>query len=127
MDAAMTILVVEDHAVNRRLLQAILTKAGHEIVMAEDGAAGVARFQDGGVDLVLMDLMMPVMDGFESCATIRDLPGGWDVPVIAVTADMSPGIKERVRAAGFNGFVAKPFTAQQIMMAIRTHISSSVT
>lgn len=102
------ILYIEDNSSNRKLVSLLLEYAGYEVVLARNGEEGVdaaARIQPG---LILMDLQMPVMDGYEATRHIRALPGMETVPIIAVTADTSRTARENCRLAGCNGYIAKP-------------------
>jgi len=106
---ALRVLVVDDHPVNRQLMQAILDRLGHGCQLCDDGAQALAWLQGHGCDLVLMDLHMPVMDGLAATRAIRALPSpACDVPIVALTADVLDAARERARAAGMNDFLAKP-------------------
>ncbi len=113
------LLVAEDVAANRQLALAILTKAGHGVDLAEDGATAVELARTGRYDLVLMDMQMPVMDGIEAARAIRALPGPVGrVPILALTASALPEEVARCRAAGMDGHLAKPFTAALLLDAV---------
>ena len=85
MNPKSRILVVDDDAAGRRLTRATLTRAGFDVVEAQDGQKALAAMQLDMPDLVLMDVSMPVMDGFTACARLRELPGGSRVPVVMMT------------------------------------------
>ena len=125
MKPTKTILVVEDHAVNRRLIEIMLEKGGYGVVMACDGQRGVEALRRGGVDLVLMDLMMPVMDGLEAMQAIVEQRLD-QVPIIAVSANASRGIREQVVEAGFTDYLAKPFTPEILIAKVRQHLPLQV-
>ena len=113
------VLVVEDLAINRELLQAVLTQAGHRVDIAGDGAEAVAAVQAAAYDVVLMDVQMPVLDGVAATARIRALPGPQrDVPIVALTATVLPDRVARFRAAGMNDHVGKPFGKQELLDAV---------
>jgi len=101
------VLVVDDDNVTRTLTVRLLEALGHEVDSARDGAEGLAKLK-AGVDLVLLDVVMPGMDGFELCEHIRREPNGADVPVIMVTAKASREDRLRAVEAGANDFIAKP-------------------
>ncbi len=104
-----TILAAEDNAANRQVLKIIMEKLGYSIDLAEDGQQAVIAATAKAYDLVLMDLHMPVMDGYAATHGIRDLPGAHgDMPIIAVTADVRPGVRERVLSSGMDDYIAKP-------------------
>ncbi len=115
----MSVLLVEDNALNRRLAQEILTDAGVQLDMAENGAEGLEAVQANGYDLVLMDVQMPVMDGFEATRAIRKLSGFADLPIIAMTANAMEGDREQCLAAGMNDFVSKPIDAALLLARLQ--------
>jgi CheY-like chemotaxis protein len=104
------ILVVEDNKTNQRLIGLVLEKLGHQYELASDGVEGLELFQASEFDLILMDLHMPRMDGFEATAEIRKsgLPAA-GIPIIALTADVRPGIEDKISKAGMDAYLAKPF------------------
>ena len=117
--ARLSVLLAEDHAVNRMVATRIMERQGHAVQAVEDGAAAVAAVRRGGFDLVLMDVMMPVMDGLAATRAIRTLPGeAGRVKVIGVTANASRANEAACRAAGMDGFAPKPITAQLLMAEI---------
>jgi CheY-like chemotaxis protein len=105
------VLLVEDNEVNRTIAATMLTRAGLHVDTAVDGAQAVAFFVGGDrrCDAVLMDIHMPVMDGWEATRQIRQLPGGARVPIIALTANAVSGDREECLAAGMDDHLAKPF------------------
>jgi CheY-like chemotaxis protein len=110
------ILLAEDSLVNQKLAIALLQKHGHQVVLAGNGHEAVAAARQDGLDLILMDVQMPEMDGFEATRRIRDaeLPSGRHVPIIAMTAHALKGDMERCLAAGMDGYVAKPVRAHEL-------------
>jgi PAS domain S-box-containing protein len=114
------VLLAEDHAVNRALAVRLLENAGHDVVVARDGREAVAMFQRHPVDLVLMDVRMPELDGLEATRAIRDLEAGSGAhtPVIALTAHAMRGDRERCLDAGMDGYVAKPISRAALFKAI---------
>ncbi|NEX94155.1 response regulator, partial [Caulobacter sp. 17J65-9] len=117
-DDALTVLVADDHPVNRQVMGVLLERLGLPHAFAEDGVEAVEAAASGRFDLVLMDIQMPRMDGFAAAAAIRAFAGdAGAIPIVAVTAhaDAEP---ERFGAAGFDGVVAKPVTADAVARAI---------
>jgi signal transduction histidine kinase/CheY-like chemotaxis protein len=114
------VLVAEDNAVNQRLAVRLLEKAGHTVAVAGDGREALAALDREAFDLVLMDVQMPVMDGFEALAAIRqrEESTGGRLPVIALTANAMKGDRERCLQAGFDDYVPKPLRAAQLFEAI---------
>jgi CheY-like chemotaxis protein/nitrogen-specific signal transduction histidine kinase len=107
------ILVAEDNRVNRLVATRILQRQGHAVEAVEDGEAALAAVRDGGFDVVLMDVMMPVMDGLQATRAIRALPApAGHVTVIGLTATASRDSEAACRAAGMDGFALKPITPE---------------
>lgn len=102
-----TILIVEDVALNRDLLTQLL-EDDYALVMAVDGGAGVAIAASHSPDLILMDLSLPVIDGWEATRRIKANPATAAIPVIAITANAMSGDEDRARAAGCDDFMTKP-------------------
>jgi PAS domain S-box-containing protein len=112
---ALRVLVVDDNAVNQRVAARMLTRAGCRVDDAADGREAVDLVSRLPYDLVLMDCMMPQMDGYEATAAIRQLPGAAGrVPIVAMTANAMQGDRERCLAAGMNDYLAKPVRAEEL-------------
>ncbi|HEX2009586.1 MAG TPA: ATP-binding protein [Roseateles sp.] len=116
---SLQILVAEDHATNRQFMEAVLERLGHRAVFCENGFEALQRLELQDFDLVLMDLHMPVMDGYEACRAIRALPGTRArVPIIALSADAFEESRERALQAGMADFLAKPVDMQTLAAVI---------
>lgn len=115
--AGIKILLVEDHEVNQFLATSILSKWTSEIEIASDGEQAIEKLKKSTFDLVLMDLQMPVMNGFDTSLVIRKKLG-LNIPVIALTANISPGIKENCIKAGMNDIISKPFQPEELLEKI---------
>ena len=117
---ALRILLAEDNKLNQDLATALLRKAGHLVEVVEDGRAAVDAAGQEAFDLILMDVQMPDMDGFQATAAIREHEAttGQHVPIIAMTAHAMKGDRERCLAAGMDAYVAKPMKAAQLLRAI---------
>lgn len=102
------ILLVEDVEDNRALARLLLETGGFTVVEAHNGAEAVALAQQQPFDLILMDLSLPVMDGWEAMRQVRAQPATAKLPIVALTAHAMSGDRERVLAAGFDGYIAKP-------------------
>jgi PAS domain S-box-containing protein len=115
-EARRHILVAEDNKVNQRLALRLLEKNGHTVVIANNGSEAVEALQREKFDLVLMDIQMPVMNGFEATAAIRneEEKTGVHVPIIALTAHAMVGDRERCLSAGMDGYLTKPIQAEQL-------------
>lgn len=105
---SLTVLVVEDNELSREALVRRLTRAGYSVLEAENGEIGVELTVRENPDIILMDLDLPVMDGWQALKALRQLDSSWKIPVIALTAHAMVGDRERVMAAGFNEYDTKP-------------------
>ncbi len=112
------VLVAEDNIANQQVIGQMLTRLGYTHVLTSNGAEAVEAFASSRFDVVLMDCHMPIMDGFEATARIRDSPEGRDVPIIAVTADATAGNRRRCREAGMLTMVAKPITVGKLRQVL---------
>ena len=121
------ILVVEDNAVNRTLAARLLESAGYEVLLAEDGYQAIETLEQESVDLVLMDVQMPEMDGLETTREIRrrEAARGGHLPIIALTALAMKGDREKHLAAGMDDYVAKPIDRDQLEKAIHRALEGS--
>jgi len=119
-EKCLRILLAEDNAVNQRLAARLLEKQGHHVTVAGNGREALGRLEKGRFDLVLMDVQMPEMDGFETTAAIREREKltSRHVPIIAMTAHAMQGDRERCLAAGMDGYVSKPIKLQELIGAI---------
>ncbi len=113
---SLRILLAEDNAVNQTLAVHLLRRRGHEVTVAEDGLQALAAYDSEPFDLVLMDLQMPNLGGFEATALIRqrELAAGRHIPIIAMTARAVKGNREECLAAGFDEYLAKPLRPQEL-------------
>lgn len=102
------ILYVEDDIPSRLLVSQVLHRAGYTVLEAEDGISGIRLAQEAKPDLILMDINMPGLDGYEAATKIKGLPGLADTPIIAVTANVVEGDRERALTAGCDGYLPKP-------------------
>jgi two-component system cell cycle response regulator DivK len=113
------ILVVEDQEDLRGVLRTLLTGSGYAMLEAADGEAGVARAKSDRPDLILMDIQMPVLDGYEATRRIKADPDLAATPVIAVSSFAMKGDEEKARAAGCDHYVTKPYSPMQLLRVIR--------
>ncbi|CAN7442481.1 response regulator [Phenylobacterium sp. LjRoot225] len=120
--ASLKILVAEDNAINQRVAQRLLERRGHRVEIVDDGAKAVEAVAGDGFDLVLMDVQMPVMDGFQATAAIRaaEMQTGAHIPIVAMTANAMRGDRERCLAAGMDGYVAKPLRANDFYAVVES-------
>ncbi|GIW96868.1 MAG: hypothetical protein KatS3mg111_0201 [Pirellulaceae bacterium] len=120
------ILVVDDHESNRHLAATILTKRGHECIEAASGQEALKAVQNGKFDVILMDIQMPDMDGFQATQAIRDIQRqrGTFTPVIALTAHAMKGDKEKCLQAGMDGYIAKPLRPRELITLVESVVGS---
>lgn len=122
-DSPKTILLVEDNEDNRIIYATALRFAGYEVVEAVTGTEGVQRARTSKPDLVLMDISVPELDGWEATAVLKADPTTRHIPVIAVTAHALPGDEERSLAAGCDGYLAKPIPPARLLAEIDRRFS----
>ena len=113
------ILVIEDTEDNRQIIRDLLSSVGYELIEAVDGVEGVALAQKEHPDLILMDIQLPEIDGYEATRRIRDIPELAKVPIIAVTSYALSGDEAKTREAGCDGYVAKPFSPRDLLAKVR--------
>jgi two-component system chemotaxis response regulator CheY len=118
MDAK-TILTVDDSRTMRDMLLMTLSEAGYQVAQAEDGVEGLARLQDGCPDAIITDLNMPKLDGFGFIEQVRSNPAGRAVPILVLTTESEPELKERARKAGATGWIVKPYNPVKLLDALR--------
>lgn len=109
------ILLVEDNEMNRDMLSRRLTRRGHEVAIAVDGLEGVAKALEGGWDLILMDMSLPEVDGWEATRRIRAGSTGPRVPIIALTAHAMSGDREKALEAGCDDYDTKPVDLERLL------------
>jgi len=121
------ILLAEDNIVNQRVAVRILEKAGHHVVVTANGREAIAAWRNQPFDLVLMDVQMPEMDGFETTAEIRRAEAGTNghVPIVAMTAHAMAGDRERCLEAGMDDYISKPIRKSDLMDVIERHTKRS--
>ena len=117
------ILVVEDNPDNKLLTVMLLESADHVVLTAVDAETGLTLARAEQPDLILMDIQLPGMDGLEATALLKQDPATRGVPVLALTALAMKGDEERIRAAGCDGYIAKPIGIQEFLAAIAAQLS----
>lgn len=113
------ILLVEDNLHNRRIFQGVLSHAGFAVVEAEDGGRAMELAVASPPDLILMDLSIPVIDGWECTRRLKADPRTRSVPIIALTAHAMRGDEERAREAGCDGYLSKPISPRKVVEEVR--------
>jgi two-component system cell cycle response regulator DivK len=118
------ILLVEDNEMNRDMLSRRLERKQYEVIIAIDGQAGVNMASSESPDLILMDLSLPVIDGWEATRQIKANPGTQSIPVIALTAHAMAGDEEKALAAGCDDYDTKPVNFQRLLGKIETLLNA---
>ena len=116
------ILVVEDQRDNRQILRDLLTSANFEVIEAEDGEAGLTAAAAHRPDLILMDIQLPGIDGYEVTRRLKADAALHAIPVIAITALNEA--EDKARAAGCDGYISKPYSPRQLLAKVREYLSS---
>jgi len=116
------VLYVEDNFENRLLVSRVLTAEGHEVLEAADGVAGLRIAQERAPDLILIDINLPEMDGYEVTARMREMPALADVPIVALTANVLRGDRERSLRAGCDGYIPKPLDVDMLPQQVETFL-----
>src|SRR5499426_3973795 len=117
------ILVVEDHEDNRQILRDLLAHAGYDMIEAEDGEEGLMAAARHQPDLILMDIQLPIMDGYEATRRLKADPALRAIPIIAITSYALGEDEKRARAAGCDDFVAKPYSPRVLLAKVRDYLS----
>jgi len=117
------ILVIEDQADNRQILRDLLTSADFEVIEAADGEEGVAAAAAQRPDLILMDIQLPLLDGYEATRRIKADPALRAIPIIVITSYALSGDDEKARAAGCDAYFSKPFSPRQLLAKVREYLS----
>ena len=114
------ILVVDDHEQSRLVAEGQLSTAGLRVALAHDGMRALALFAECAPDLVLLDVMMPGLDGFETCRRLRSMPGGMDVPIVFLTALNDFGAHQQALLSGADDFLTKPINRTELLMRVNS-------
>lgn len=119
-----TVLVVEDNPTNMALAVFLLKSAGYEVLTATDAESGLTLAHEHQPQLILMDIQLPGMDGLEATALLKKEQNTRSIPVIALTALAMKGDEERIRAAGCDGYIAKPMRYREFLAAVAARLST---
>ena len=121
------ILVVDDQTTNIQVVGSVLGKFGHEIIPASDGATALKRLTVGMPDLILLDVLMPGMDGFEVCRQLKGNPAWKHIPVIFLSAADDKELIVRALNAGGIDYITKPFNQAELVSRVQTHLALKAT
>lgn len=117
-----TILVVEDQADNRKILRDLLTNSGFEVIEAVNGGEGIQLAQSYHPDLILMDIQLPGIDGYEATRRIKEDHNLKDIPIIVVTSYALSGDQKKAYEAGCDAYVAKPYSPREMLARVREYL-----
>jgi len=119
------ILLVEDNEMNRDVMFRLLSRRGYQVVFAEDGEAAIEQAQAERPDLVLMDISLPKIDGYEATRRLREIEAGRDIPIIALTAHAMTSDREKAFEAGCTDFETKPVEFPRLLAKIASQLGES--
>ena len=119
--AGAKVLVIDDSNTIRRSAEIFLRQGGHEVLLAEDGFDALSKVNDHEPDLIFCDILMPRLDGYQTCAIIKRNPQFAGVPVIMLSSKDGLFDKARGRMVGSQDYLTKPFTKDQLLLAVQTH------
>ena len=119
-----TVLVVDDNPMNLGLLYEYLTRSGYEVLLAQNGEDAIDQAIKLVPDIILLDIMMPGIDGFETCQRLKAHDATKEIPIIFITAYSTAGMLERMKKIRHNGIIFKPFDVENLLELIRKTIVS---
>jgi two-component system cell cycle response regulator DivK len=119
------VLIVEDNPANMKLAAFLLQSAGHTVLSATDAEVGLALARDEHPNLILMDIQLPGLDGLEATVLLKRDDATRDIPVIALTALAMKGDEERIRAAGCDGYIAKPMAYRDFLATVAAQLAQA--
>jgi two-component system cell cycle response regulator DivK len=121
-----TILIVEDDRLSRKLVETLLQRRGYRLLTATDGKEAIEIATHEQPDLIIMDLRLPKVDGYEATQTLKSQPETAHIPIVALTAQAMPDDHERALAAGCDGYITKPINTRTFPGQVRQHLYSRV-
>ncbi|HET6670236.1 MAG TPA: response regulator [Pyrinomonadaceae bacterium] len=120
-----TVLVIEDYADTRELVSSLLRKHGYDVIEAEDGVEGLLKATGSYPDLVILDLVLPEMDGVETARRIHEMPKLSRIPIFVMSAILTKEVEAAARAAGCTEVFAKPFEVEELIGKVRTAVGGT--
>lgn len=125
MTVPLNILVIEDNEQNRYLLTFLLQQRGHQVSVAVDGLSGIHMAQTVSPDLILLDIQLPAMHGYDVAAALRRCDSLRQVPIVAVTSYAMPGDREKALESGCDGYIEKPIDPETFVSEVETYCAAS--
>jgi len=116
------VLVIEDNEINLYLMRTIVQKLGHQVIEAQDGLSGVELAITERPDLILMDIQLPLLDGYEATKKIRAAEETKNIPIIAITSYVMVGDKEKILAAGCTAYIEKPIDPESFIEELKKYL-----
>lgn len=116
------ILIIEDNEQNLYLLTFLLVKNGYEVASAMEGPSGIEKARNDPPDLILLDIQLPLMDGYAVARALRTVPSLATVPIVAVTSYAMPGDKEKALESGCTGYIEKPINPETFLQEMECHL-----
>ena len=123
--AGIKVMVVDDSKTIRRTAETLLKKAGHDVVTATDGFEALSKIADSRPNIIFIDIMMPRLDGYQTCALIKNNAEFRDTPVIMLSSKDGLFDRARGRIVGSDQYLTKPFTKAELLSAIKQHVASA--
>lgn len=120
-----TVLLIEDNAQNRYLVTFLLEHHGYSVISASDGPSAVAKAQNESIDLILLDIQLPFVDGYTVANVLRSISRFGDTPIVAITSYAMPGDREKCLAAGCSGYIEKPIDPKTFVQQIEQFVKPS--
>jgi CheY-like chemotaxis protein len=119
------LLIVDDEAVGRRTLSQILRLLGYQCAVAADGAQALQLVHSFHPDAVILDLLMPILDGFATCRQLKGARETHSIPIVALSASSTPEYRQQAAHAGVDAFLPKPLNVDQLLLILRQHLPAS--
>ncbi|MCP5140924.1 MAG: twitching motility response regulator PilG [Gammaproteobacteria bacterium] len=123
--AGIKVMVVDDSKTIRRTAETLLKKAGHDVVTATDGFEALSKIADSRPNIIFIDIMMPRLDGYQTCALIKNNAEFRDTPVIMLSSKDGLFDRARGRIVGSDQYLTKPFTKEELLSAIKQHVATA--
>ncbi len=116
------ILIIEDNEQNLYLLTFIMEKNGYQVIQARNGPDGIEKASQEKPDLIILDIQLPLMDGYEVARRLKENPETNNIPIVAVTTYATVGDREKILTAGCNGYIEKPINPETFMEQVKCHL-----